>query len=325
VRELHVVFGAGALALAVTRALRRQNQRVRLINRSGWADFEKDLETEVGGIDAADPAQAREVCEGAACVYHCIGLPYAEWERLPAIANGIIEGAAAAGATLIYGDNLYLYGPASVPMREDLPAAANTRKGRIRARVARQLLDAHRSGKVRVAIGRGSDFFGPHATANAVMGRRVFAAALAGKTAQLIGNPDALHTWTYLDDFGKALVTLGQREEALGRAWHVPSAPALTARQFVEKVYRAAGTRPRLLAAGRGLLSVLGLFDRQAKELPELLYQFERDFVMDSSRFEQAFSVRATPLEDSIQATLDWFRADSAKQRERPPTRFRRT
>lgn len=319
------MFGAGALALAVMRALRRQDKRVRLINRSGWADFEKDLETEVGGIDAADAAQAREVCEGAACVYHCIGLPYSEWERLPAIAGGIIEGAACAGAPLIYGDNLYLYGRVSLPMQEELPAAADTRKGRIRAQVARQLLDAHRGGKVRVAIGRGSDFFGPHAQANAVMGSRVFAAALAGRAAQVIGNPDVLHTWTYLDDFGGALVTLGQREEALGRAWHVPSAPALTTRQFVEKVYRAAGARPRLLAAGRGLLSVLGLFDRQAKELPEMLYQFESDFVMDSSRFEQAFAVRPTPLEDSIHATLDWFRADAARKHERPPTRFRRT
>ncbi|MGH8631503.1 MAG: NAD-dependent epimerase/dehydratase family protein, partial [Burkholderiales bacterium] len=208
-KELHVVFGAGPLALAVMRALRQQDKRVRLINRSGWADFEKDLETEVGGIDAANPAQAREVCEGAACVYHCIGLPYSEWEQFPAIAKGIIEGAAFAGAPLIYGDNLYMYGPVSVAMHEDLPSAANTKKGRIRAEVAGQLLDAHRSGKVRVAIGRGSDFFGPYATQNTMMGSRVFAAALTRKAAQLVGNPDVLHTWTYIGDFGQALVRMG--------------------------------------------------------------------------------------------------------------------
>lgn len=324
-KELHVVFGAGPLALAVMRALRKQDKRVRLINRSGWADFEKDLETEVGGIDAANPAQAREVCEGAACVYHCIGLPYSEWGRFPAIAAGIMEGAAFAGAPLIYGDNLYMYGPVAMPMHEDLPYAATTRKGRIRAQVARQLLDAHRTGKVRVAIGRGSDFFGPYATRNAMMGSRVFAAALAGKAAQVVGNPDALHTWTYLDDFGGALVTLGQHEEALGRVWHVPSAPAASAGQFVEKVYHAAGFKPKIMAAGRGLLSVLSLFDKQVKELSETFYQFERDFVMDSSRFEQTFGVAPTPLDDSIRTTLDWFRAESARQTTRRPSRFRRS
>lgn len=323
-KELHVVFGAGPLGLAVMRALRMQDKRVRLINRSGWAGFDKDLETEVGGIDAANPAQAREVCEGAACVYHCVGLPYSEWERFPAIAAGIIEGAAFANAPLIYGDNLYMYGPVSRPMHEDLPNAATTKKGRIRAQVARQLLDAHHAGKVRVAIGRGSDFFGPHATQNAMMGSRVFWAALAGKAAQVIGNPDALHTWTYLDDFGKALVTMGQREEALGRVWHVPSAPPVTTRQFVEKVYRAAGIRPKILAAGRGLLSILALFDKQVKELAEMRYQFERDFVMDSSRFQQRFGVFPTPLDDAIRATLDWFRAEALRRSARP-ARFRRS
>lgn len=323
-KALHVVFGAGPLALAVMRELRRQDKRVRLINRSGWAGFEKDLDTEVGGIDAAEPAQAREVCEGAACVYHCIGLPYAEWGRFPAIAAGILEGAAFARAPLVYGDNLYMYGPVPGPMREDLPDAATTKKGRIRAQVARQVLDAHRAGKVQVAIGRGSDFFGPYATHNAMMGSRVFGSALAGKAAQVIGDPDVLHTWTYLDDFGRALVTMGQRKEALGRIWHVPSAPPVTTRQFIEKVYRAAGIRPKILAAGRGLMSVLALFDRQVKELSEMLYQFEREFVMDSSAFQRAFGVPPTPLDQAIRATLDWFRADALRRADRP-TRFRRS
>lgn len=312
-KELHVVFGTGPLALAVMRALRGRDKRVRMVNRTGWAGFDKDLDTEVGGIDAADPAQAREVCEGAACVYHCIGLPYAEWDRLPAIAKGILEGAARAGAPLIYGDNLYMYAPAAGPLYEGLPAAASTRKGRIRAQVADQLLEAHRAGRVRAAIGRASDFFGPHAAENAMMGSRVFGAALARRTARVIGNPDALHSYTYLDDFARALVAMGEREEALGSVWHVPTAPAVTTREFVQKVYRAAGTRPKLMAAGRRLLSVLALFDRQVKELGEMLYQFERDFVLDSSRFEKTFGIGPTPLDDSIRATLDWFRGKAAR------------
>jgi nucleoside-diphosphate-sugar epimerase len=308
VSGLHVIFGTGPLGLAVMRELRRRGQRVRMINRSSRVKFAKDPQTEVGGANAADPAQAREVCEGAAVVYHCVGLPYPRWPEFPAIAAGIVDGAAAAGAKLVYGDNLYMYGAVNGAMTEDLPYAATTKKGRIRAAVARSLLDAQQAGKLRVAIGRGSDFFGPFAAGAAMMGSRVFGRALAGKSAQVVGNPERLHTFTFIDDFGKALVTLGEREEALGRAWHVPSPPAMTTREFVGAVYRMLGKPARMSRAPRLAIALAGLFDANAKELREMLYQFEHDFVMDSSRFEKAFGVQSTPLDLALRATLDWYR-----------------
>jgi hypothetical protein len=57
---------------------------------------------------------------------------------------------------------------------------------------------------------------------------------------------------------------------------------------------------PRLAIAPAGLL------DANARELNEMLYQFERDFVMDSSPFEMAFGVQATPIDEAIRAALDW-------------------
>ena len=306
--DLHVVFGTGPLGLAVMRDLRRRGRSVRMINRSSRVKFAKDPQTEVGGANAVDPAQAREVCEGAAVVYHCVGLPYPRWTEFPAIAAGIVEGAVAAGAKLVYSDNLYMYGAVDGAMTEERPYAATTKKGRIRAAIARSLLDAHQAGRVRVAIGRGSDFFGPFATDAAMMGSRVFGRALAGKSAQVVGDPDRLHSFTFIDDFGKALVTLGEREEALGRAWHVPSAPAMTTRRFVEAIYRTLGKPVKMSRAPRVAVALAGLFDANARELKEMLYQFERDFVMDSSRFEKAFGVQATPLDEAIRATLDWYR-----------------
>ena len=310
--ELHVVFGTGPLGLAVMRELRRRGKHVRMINRSSRVRFEKDLQTEVGGIDAADPGRAREVCEGAAVVYHCVGLAYPRWMEFPSIAAGIVEGAASAGAKLVYADNLYAYGAVDRPMTEDLPLNAATKKGRIRAGIARSLMSAHNAGKVRVAIGRGSDFFGPFATDAAMMGSRVFGRALAGKSAQAIGDPDRLHTYTFIDDFGKALVTLGEREEALGMAWHVPSAPATTTRSFVEKIYGELGKRPKLSTAPRFAVALLGRFDENVRELLEMLYQFERDFVMDSHRFSSTFGVQATPPDEAIRQTLEWYSSRSA-------------
>lgn len=307
--ELHVVFGTGPLGLAVMRELRRRGKLVRMINRSSRVRFEKDPQTEIGGIDAADSERTREVCEGAEVVYHCIGLPYPRWTEFQAIAAGVLEGAASAGAKLVYADNLYGYGAVDKPMTEDLPLSAMTKKGRLRAGIAQSLLSAHNSGKVRVAIGRGSDFFGPFATDAAMMGSRVFGRALAGKSAQAVGDPDRPHTYTFIDDFGKALVTLGRRDEALGKAWHVPSAAAITTRSFVEKVYGELGQRARLSTVPRFAIALLGRFDENIGELREMLYQFERDFVMDSSRFESTFGAQPTPPDESIRQTLDWYRS----------------
>jgi nucleoside-diphosphate-sugar epimerase len=304
----HVIFGTGPLGIALMRALRADGLPVRMLNRSGHVPFDKDMETQVGGVDAANPAHAREACEGAAAVYHCAGLPYSGWDQLPAIADGIAEGAAHAGAPLVYADNCYLYGPVAGPMHESLPAAATTRKGRIRAQIARRLLDLHQAGRVLVAIGRGSDFFGAHATGNAVMGSRVFGRAVDGRAAQLVGNPERLHSYTWLGDFARALKTMALSEQAHGRAWHVPSAAAVSSREFVSMVYRAAGRPPKIAAAPRFMLKLAGRFNPDIAELVEMLYQFEEDFVVDSGEFERAFGIAPTPLEQAVRETLEWFR-----------------
>ncbi len=94
------------------------------------------------------------------------------------------------GARLVIGDNLYMYGDVSgQPLTEDLPNAATTRKGRLRAEMAEAALAAHQAGKVKVAIGRGSDFFGP-GVLNSGMGERAIRPALQGKSASLMGNID---------------------------------------------------------------------------------------------------------------------------------------
>src|SRR6202022_2807444 len=158
----NVVFGTGPLGLAVAGRLMSSRQQVRLVNRSGKADAPQGAE--VIAADVTDPAAARRVCEGAAIVFHCASGPYGRWpQTLPPIMNGIIEGAAAAGARLVYGDNLYMYGPVDGPIREDLPNRPIGPTTRVRAEVATALMNAHAVGKVRATIGRASDFYGPRA------------------------------------------------------------------------------------------------------------------------------------------------------------------
>jgi nucleoside-diphosphate-sugar epimerase len=212
--ELHVVFGSGALGLWVARILVTEGKRVRIVNRSGKAQLTGTVEIVRG--DATNAGQAREVCQGAHVVYNCTNAPYTDWATLfPPIQRGIIRGAAAANAKLVVAENLYMYGAVAGALTEELPYAAITRKGRVRAQMAEELMQAHHAGIVRATAGRASDFYGPFAGAQGSFGDRILRPLLAGKKVWVYGNLDVPHTYTYVEDFARGLVLLGAHDEAL--------------------------------------------------------------------------------------------------------------
>lgn len=303
---LHVVFGAGPVGLAVADELVKKGRRVRLVNRSGKARAPGAVELVRG--DATDPAFTREVSVGASVVYNALNPPYHKWPELfPPLQAGVIEGAAEAGAKLVAMENLYMYGPTGGrPLTEDLSFAADTRKGEVRARMSEELFAAHEGGKVRATAGRASDFFGPRVTDSAA-GETVFGRAVAGKSAQVSGDPGLPHTYTHVPDVGKGLVVLGERDEALGRAWHLPSPETVTTRRFVEMVFDEAGGPAKIQRAPKTLLRVLGLFNPAVHETIEMLYEFEEPFVVDHSRFTRAFGDHATSLREAIRDTVRWY------------------
>jgi nucleoside-diphosphate-sugar epimerase len=289
-------------------ALVKSGRRVRMVNRSGRASVPEGVEV-VGG-DAADPTFTREVSAGASVVYFALNPPYDKWPELfPGLQAGVVEGAASTGAKLIAIENLYMYGlTGGRPLTEDLPYAPNTRKGTVRARMSNELMQAHTSGRVRVAIGRASDFFGPRVIASAA-GEQVFGRAVEGKSAQVAGDPNQPHTYTYAPDIGRGLAILGEREEALGQVWHLPSPETLTTRQFAEMIFEEVGKPARIQAAPKIVLRVIGLFNPGMREMIEMLYEFEEPFVMDHSKFEAAFGEHATPLKEAIGETVRWYRS----------------
>jgi len=306
-KELHVVFGTGPVGMAVADELLRRDRRVRMVNRSGRASVPEGVEVMRG--DATDPVFTREASAGAAVVYNALNPPYHKWPELfPPLQVGVLEGAAAAGAKLVAMENLYMYGhTGGRPLTEDLPYAANTRKGAVRARMTEELFAAHESGKVRATAGRASDFFGPQVLVSAA-GEQVFGRAVAGKSAQVAGDPDQPHTYTYMPDIGKGLVVLGEREEALGRAWHLPNPETVTTREFVHMIFEEAGGESKMQRAPKPLLWVLGLFNPALCETIEMLYEFEEPFVVDHSAFARAFGDHATPLREAIRRTMRWHR-----------------
>ena len=318
--ELHVVFGSGPLGRSLVEELVRRGKSVRVVSRSGkMAEAPQGIE--LVAADLYDPAAVRQLAQGAAVAYQCAQPHYWEWpQKFPPLQAAIIEGLSGSGARLVIGENCYMYGDVNrtnghadgVLLTEDLPHAAQTRKGKVRAALSEAALAAHRAGKVPVAIGRGSDFFGPWALDSA-FGDRVFYPALAGKAASFGGKLDLPHTATYIRDFGRALVILGERDEALGQAWHVPSdRPRITQRQFAELIYRETGHPVKASGVSKPMMALAGLFIPGARESVEMMYEFEKPFVVDSSKFERTFGMVATPIEEAIRATVAWYRAHPA-------------
>ena len=309
VKVKHVVFGTGPVGLSLVEHLAAAGEEVTAVNRGGHADVADAVDV-VGG-DASDPEFTTDVARSAAVVYQCLAPPYDKWPELfPPLQSAVLQGAAAAGAKLVSFENLYLYGPTGgAAITEDLPFTATGPKGRVRAQMASDLLDAHEAGKVRVAVGRASDFFGPRGLVSH-MGERVFYPVLAGKNAQVFGDPTQPHTFSYIPDIGAGLATLGARDEADGRAWHLPNADTLTTRAFIEKVYAAAGTEGNVSAMPPFMVNLVALFNSNVREIKEVLFEFEEPFVVNSSDFESTFVQGATPLDESIPATVEWFRAN---------------
>jgi nucleoside-diphosphate-sugar epimerase len=306
----HVIFGTGAIGLATLDALRRRGETARMVNRSGSARVPSDVEVVAG--DARDPGFTTEVARGASVVYQTLNPPYPEWTaQFPLLQAGVLAAAEATGARLVSMENVYMYGrPDGRLLTEDRSYDAHTTKGKLRGRMARDLLAAHDAGRVEVAIGRASDYFGPRGGAQSNLGDRLFPAALAGRTAVVLGDPDQPHTYTFIPDIGEGLAVLGEHPDATGHVWHLPNDPdTQTTRQLVDIAYQAAGrARGKLRAMPPLLLRAIALANPTMRELLEMQYQFEEPFVVDSSKITNKLGIEATPIRDALAQTLTEYR-----------------
>jgi nucleoside-diphosphate-sugar epimerase len=311
--ERNVVFGTGPLGLAVMDILVARGRQVTLVNRAGRVGETVPEEVRLVRGDATDPDQVSNICKDADVVFHCAQPPYHLWpERFPPITQGIMEGVSRTNARLVFADNLYMYGPVEgETIHEELPYAATGPKGKTRAQMAQMLLNAHQAGQLQVTIGRASDFFGPRVLGS-VIGETFFDPALSGKTVNVIGNPDMPHTYTYIRDFARSLVTLSENQEAYGRAWHVPNAPAMTTRHFADLVAREIDQPVKLRPAGRLTMTLLGLFVPELREMKELMYEFEDPFIVNHSDFEATFGNGVTQHQEAISETITWYQHRSS-------------
>lgn len=309
--QLHVVFGAGQVGRALVGHLAGEGRAVRVIALHRPPSLPEGVDSRA--IDVTDGDSAVEAAKGASVIYQCLNAPYTDWpQRFPPLQRAVMQAAERSGALLVTLENVYGYGPTGgTPMTEQTPLATNTVKGRARVAMTKELQLASDAGRIRIAIGRASDFFGAGVT-ESTLGERVFASAVAGRRVDCIGNPDLLHTYSYVPDIAAGLATLGTDERAVGHVWHLPGPETVTTRAVVELIGREVGHPVAVRSVPKVVLSGLGLFSPMMRGLAEMAYQFEQPFVLDTTRFAATFGAVSTSFEVAIRETVAWYRSQAS-------------
>ncbi|MCX7736753.1 MAG: NAD-dependent epimerase/dehydratase family protein [Candidatus Kapabacteria bacterium] len=306
-KEVHLIFGTGPLGRFTAESLLESGHKVKLINRCG----NMPLPPKGAQIIAADALKLNpkeDLFKDVTAIYQCSQPPYHQWSELfPSLQNAILSFAIENQTKLIVAENLYMYGNThGEPMTENTPYNPCSIKGRVRMEMSIMLMDSYKEGKVQVSLIRGSDFFGPW---EPIFGKMIFKAALQRKPLNFLGSLNQPHTFTYVKDFGKALAIAGTDDRSIGKIWHVPSGKPYTQQEIADIISKKLGYPLKSRATGKFILSFVGLFDKGAKEIIEMLYEFNEPFIMNSDAMEKTFGLSPTSMEKRIEETLEWAKS----------------
>jgi nucleoside-diphosphate-sugar epimerase len=306
---LHTILGAnGTIANVLLPVLQEHNENIRLVSRNpkpvnGAETIKANLLDREAVVNAV---------KGSAIVYLLVGITYEAkiWQKeWPVIMKNVIEACKLAGAKLVFFDNIYMYGKVDGIITETTPYHPISKKGVVRANIARMLEEEMQSGKLQALIARAADFYGPGATDKSAPGIYVFSNLKKGKKAFWPVNANVARSFNYTPDAARALYMLATHEQSFGQVWHLPCVqPALTGKAFVAMAATYMHTSAKVFVLPRWVLKIASWFNPSIKEIYEMLYQDEFPFRFSSAKFEKAFNFTPTPYETGIQVTAEWFR-----------------
>ena len=311
-QQLHVILGTGPVGCWTARSLVDRGLSVLAVNRSGRRPGLLPAEVDVVAADATDAGQLAAAVAGADVVYQAMNPPYDKWhEVFPVLQASALAAAAAAGARYVSVENLYMYDSTAV-MTEDSPQRPPSKKGELRRRMAEEVAAAHARGDVEAVQLRAADYYGPGVTGSA-FGEMVAGRLMAGKKPQLSGSATQPHSFAYIEDVGRAAAELGVRDEAVGRVWFAPHAPALTQGEMADGLCRELGLPSGYSVISPLMMRLAGLFVPAAKESVEMMYEFTQPFVVDSGRVQRELGLKPTPSDEGLRRTALWWKGHPAR------------
>lgn len=309
--KMQTILGAnGTIGKILARELPAYTDKIRLVSRNPIRVNESD---ELMPLDLTQPGAVEKAVQGSEVVYLVVGLEYRTtvWEQFwPALMRDTVNACLKHDAKLVFFDNVYMYGKDHMShLTEDTPVNPPSRKGAVRKWISRILLEAVKDMGLKALIARSADFYGPGNENNFVT-QMVLKNLAAGKKPMWFVGPDIKHSFTYTIDAGKATALLGNTPDAFGQVWHLPTdSRPVTGKQFVSMIAAEFGTaNAQLSILPKWMLRPLGIIIPVMKEMPEMMYQYDRDYFFDSSKFTEHFGMKPTPYEEGVRETCRAYR-----------------
>lgn len=303
---MQTILGAGgAIGHGLARVLPEFGTAVRLAARNPKAVTGKE---ELVATDLLVPAAVLRAVKGSSVCYLTVGVPYNTrlWqEQWPVIMNNTIAACEANHSSLVFFSNIYaLSANALNPITENSPVDPPSRKGNVRQQIEDSLMDAAAHGRIRALIARAPDFFGPVGETSVLMAL-VYQNLLKGKAAQWFCSADLPHSFGYTPELAKGAAMLGNTGDTWNEIWNLPvDAMAPTGREWVQMFAEEMKKKNKVQALPVWLVRMLGLFIPVLRESVEMLYQYDRPYVFDSSKFNRRFNYRPVSNKDAVKATL---------------------
>lgn len=304
---MQTIIGAGGgIGTPLAKELAKHTSQIRLVGRSPKKVNNTD---ELFPADLTDFAQIDKAIAGSDVVYVVIGFEYniQVWRKVwPPFIQAIIDACIKHQAKLVFFDNVYMYAESEIPhMTEAAAIQPPSKKGEVRKQLDDMIMDSVKDKKLKALIARSADFYGPY-NKNSSLSIMVVDNFKKGKKAQVFGDIDKIHTYTYTPDAAKATALLGNTDDAFGQVWHLPTTKEkLTNRQWIQLIADAMKVEPKIQSIPTWMLKFIGLFIPIMREFPEMMYQNVQDYIFDSSKFEKQFGMEATTPKDGIKNLIE--------------------
>ncbi|HQV60824.1 MAG TPA: NAD-dependent epimerase/dehydratase family protein [Chitinophagaceae bacterium] len=304
---MQTILGAnGTIGSLLAKELTAYSDRIRLVSRNPKKVNETD---ELFPADLTDISQLDKAVKGSDVVYLLVGFDYKlkVWqEKWPPLMRATIDACIKHNAKLVFFDNMYLYDKTALShMTESSAINPPSEKGKVRRAIAEMLMDDVKAGHLKALIARSADFYGP-GNDKSFLTEVVFKNFMKGKRSNWFMSADKIHSFTYTPDAAKATALLGNTENAYNQVWHLPTdAAKLTGREIISLFATKMNVKNKVFVIPMWLLKGMGFFVPLLREMPEMMYQYDRDYFFDSSKFENTFHFRATSYTEGVREIVE--------------------
>ena len=305
----YTILGAGgSVSDALIPELQKCKIDIRLVSRR--ATLVEGVSDNISA-DLLDPKAVDDAVVGTDVAFLLVGLPYSTkvWqEKWPIVMQNAIDACEKHKVKLVFFDNVYMYGRVEGKMTEETPNNPCSKKGEVRAKIAKMLMDAIKIGKIQGLIARAADFYGPN-TPLSMFTNLAIDNIKKGKKPQALLRDDTKHSFTYIPDTGRALADLAADASAVNQIWHLPTYnPALTGKEMIETFVKYYGNAQKYSVMSKMVINIGSLFIPVVREIKEMLYQYEHNYYFDSTKFEKHFGYGATNYEEGLKQTAEWYK-----------------